>query len=382
MKSASIAAGCLLALVAGSASSGAPPIMKPISMGSEHGCTSVFPEKLFCWGNNPWNQVGAGPVGSDFVSPKPVIEMAGLTDFSAGQGTSCALKDDQVFCWGTNVPDQHFAVAHGVTPVSAYPPGSGVTDIEVGAEACVIRNALVECWSVSPEDPDAAPVEVIGLPPAVTTLSLGPAAYISGLLRQHACAVAGEKGYCWGTNAAGELGSGDNLDKTAAVEVVNLGAGVTAIASGLMHSCAIVNGGVKCWGDNQYGQLGVAAPATSTSAVNVGALSDGVSALTAGAFHTCAVQYGTVYCWGANSAQQIGDGTFQHRFSPTPAVIFPYAATAIDAGYSTTCATTHDPFKTPGVVACWGAGGPEFNFNAFPNVWSSGFETPGGTYSN
>ncbi len=382
MKSASIAAGYLLALVSGSALSGAATDIVPISVGFEHGCTSIFPEKLLCWGINQFNQVGAGPVGLGFVAPTPVLEMFGLSDYSAGQSTSCALKDGQVFCWGDNLPGESYQFQSGVTPIAAYPPGSGVTDVEVNVESCVVRNGGVECWETSMENPDPVPSAVNGLPQTVTQLSLGLDYYVDGVSRHHACAVAGGKGYCWGTNAAGELGSGDNLDKTAAVEVVNLGSGVTAIASGLVHSCAVVNGGVKCWGDNKYGQLGITAPPTTTAAVAVDVLSDGVSAIAAGAFHTCAIQYGTVYCWGANGSQQIGDGTTQNRFSPTPAAIFPYAATAIDAGFSVTCATNHAEFKKPGVVACWGADVQSFNFIAFPNVWSSGFETPGGSYSN
>ncbi len=382
MKSASIAAGYLLALVSGSASSGAPPVMKPISMGSGHGCTSVFPEKLFCWGTNYFNQVGAGPVGSGFVAPKPIVEMVGLQDYSAGQSTSCALRDDQVFCWGLDVPADHYSDAHGVTPIAAYPPGSGVTDVEVGAEVCVVRDGDVECWSVDQENYNPLPHKVVGLTSAAASISVGPAAYVSNLLRQHACAVSNSKGFCWGTNAAGELGSGNNVDTASAVEVVNLGVGVTDIAAGLMHSCAIVNGGVKCWGDNQFGQLGVAAPVSSTSAVAVSVLTDGVSAITAGAHHTCAIQYGSVYCWGLNLSQQLGDGTTQNRFSPTPAMTVPFSATAIDAGNSSTCATNHSDFIKPGRIRCWGGPLPEQIFEAFPHIWSSGFEAAGGRYAN
>ncbi len=385
MKSASIAAGCLLAFVAGSDTSFAASNVPAISVGSEHGCTGVFPEKLFCWGNNPKNQVGAGPISSAFVTPIAVMDMVGLEDYSAGQATSCALKDGQVLCWGTNVPATNYYDTHMITPLTAYSFDSGVTDVEVGAAACVVKNGGIECWKATQQLPNPEPVAIEGLAPSdpilVSAISLSPGGVVNGIYHEHGCAVADAQAYCWGTNGSGELGTGDELDRAGAASVANLSANVSAIASGLMHSCALANGAVHCWGDNSRGQLGVAAPASSTTPIAVPALSSGVSGISAGAFHVCAIQYGTVYCWG-NDVLEEADGSFSDSFFPIASQSFPYSATAIEAGYSMTCATTHSEFNKPGLVRCWGAGASAFNFDDFPLIWNSGFETAGDLYSN
>ncbi len=218
----------------------------------------------------------------------------------------------------------------------------------------------------------------------------------------HTCAVLAGGAKCWGLGADGELGNDSTGDRSAAVAVSGLGAGVAHIAAGAQHTCAVMeDGGVQCWGKNAHGQVGqpaspqelaprrvpldapaiaVAVADESTCAlmkdgsvrcwgandsgqlgngmqsttgdptpVRVTGLGAGVTAIAAGAAHVCAVVSGALRCWGWNHFSQLGDGSIDDR--PTPVdVPGPSNVVAVAAGAHHTCALT-----SAGAVSCWGA---------------------------
>ncbi len=71
------------------------------------------------------------------------------------------------------------------------------------------------------------------------------------------CAVTtGGAAYCWGQNAAGELGDGTGMASATPVAVAG-GLTWTSVSTGYFHTCGVTEGGVAyCWGDNGAGQLG------------------------------------------------------------------------------------------------------------------------------
>ncbi|HAP74832.1 MAG TPA: hypothetical protein DCR14_01975, partial [Acidimicrobiaceae bacterium] len=86
----------------------------------------------------------------------------------------------------------------------------------------------------------------------------------------HTCVIidAGEV-TCWGSNAHGQLGSGQGTSVAASIGNderpadigmrVSLPGGRTAVAlaAGAFHTCAVLdNGGVSCWGEADLGRLG------------------------------------------------------------------------------------------------------------------------------
>jgi alpha-tubulin suppressor-like RCC1 family protein len=96
--------------------------------------------------------------------------------------------------------------------------------------------------------------------------------------------------WCWGDNAAGQLGLGSTTGQTSPTQV---GSATTwsAASAGHKHTCALrTDGSVWCWGDNSYGQLGLGDSTRRTSPVQVpsvtagrlvcGALSDSTFVLT------------------------------------------------------------------------------------------------------
>jgi alpha-tubulin suppressor-like RCC1 family protein len=132
---------------------------------------------------------------------------------------------------------------------------------------------------------------------------------------------------CWGTNAGGQLGNGDDTAADQAMPGVlgSLPAPLRTIAAGAYHTCALLEtGAVMCWGNNDAGACGVPSSAPLFHPVAVPALASGVIGLGAGAGaqHTCAIlRDGSVECWGNDDEGQLGSGATTEdsgRSSATP----------------------------------------------------------------
>jgi len=277
--------------------------------------------------------------------------------------------------------------------------------------------AAVACTSFSgDEDPvpgpgDAAPDAELDVAPAPPDASDAGRCSIVSLASGdlHSCAVKADgKVWCWGLNAAGQLGIGNNatvvsrptpvIDVTNAVEVAagpyhscartragevwcwgannggQLGLGTvtglgvpptkvpgvndaTAIAVGFAHTCAVrANGVVWCWGLNAHGQIGNAKDSANEPAPVQTTLAEPAQALALAGFHTCALtQAGGVWCWGINNAGQLGVGfddagadaaSYSHR-SAEQAIVT--GAGDIASGFAHACATVASGLQ------CWGA---------------------------
>lgn len=117
---------------------------------------------------------------------------------------------------------------------------------------------------------------------------------------------------CWGAGANGRLGDGTTADRVSPAFVLTQGVpleNVVQIAAGHGHVCARQQSGtVHCWGANAQGQLGVGDEVDRLEATPVPGLA-GVDEIAAGGMRTCARTGGTVQCWGTNAQGQIGDGT-------------------------------------------------------------------------
>lgn len=221
------------------------------------------------------------------------------------------------------------------------------------AFACVVTtDGKVWCWGdnscgelgTAGEVPyvSATPLQVQGLPSAVTSVSAGGCG---------ACAVTATGGVmCWGSGA---LGNGSTTPRSAPIQVTGLTSGVTAVSVGLNdYACAITaSAGVECWG-SEFGQF-VAPEGGTTNLVPMpfGGLS-GVTGISVGGDTACAVSQGGLYCWGQNAYGQLGNGATLASAGPVPVMGLTSGVASVSVGNTTACAVT-----TSGGVQCWGNDG-------------------------
>lgn len=187
--------------------------------------------------------------------------------------------------------------------------------------SCVATLGQISCQGID-ESENRGEAETIESLPAgdVHQIALG---------RDFACALTDAGVWCWGSNAAGELGAdaAPGSPQTA-VEVADLPGTVTEIVAGRSHACAATDSGVWCWGSNAHGQVRGTASDGPTSPVQVTPLT--LKDLTSSGFETCGLdetgESADLVCWGNNRWGQI-DGQMDVE-SLTPTVIRSWVQTS------------------------------------------------------
>ncbi|MCW2966485.1 MAG: regulator of chromosome condensation, partial [Solirubrobacteraceae bacterium] len=242
---------------------------------------------------------------------------------------------------------------HRSTPVEVKRLGTTVASLSLGdSHACALtKTGAVWCWgsNAAGELGDGTTKQRL-VPVAVPALQSGVVSVSAG--EDHSCAVtAAGAAKCWGGNSDGQLGDGTRQASLAPVDVQGLGSGVAAISAADTYTCALTTAGaVKCWGYNDEGELGDGTTTTSLVPVDVTGLGSGVTAIGAGFLHMCALtQPGDVVCWGDNHEGELGDGTTTDRHSPVPVLGLAGGNTAIGGAG---CALT-----STGGAKCWGDNG-------------------------
>ena len=335
-----------------------PPLrgIAAIAGGEYSTCALTVAGRVKCWGYNYFGQLGDGTFNSRSIPLAVVGLPSEVAAIDTGGGHTCALTAaGGVKCWGTNGWGQlgDETTMNSSTPVDVVGLGSGVAAIAAGGtHSCALTTGGgVKCWGWNgwgqlgdgTYTERHAPVNVVGL-------GSGVAAIATGWL--HVCALTTAGGVkCWGQNRNGQLGDGTTTDRHMPVDVVGLGSGVAAIAAGYEHTCALTETNkVKCWGSNWDGQLGDGTTTDRYTPVNVVGLESAVTAIADDWHHTCALTTGGgVKCWGDNWDGQLGDGTTIDRYTPVDVVGLESGVAAIATGGYFTCALTEESG-----VKCWG----------------------------
>jgi alpha-tubulin suppressor-like RCC1 family protein len=173
-----------------------------------------------------------------------------------------------------------------------------------------------------------------------------------------ACALSNGSASCWGGNAQGDLGTGDDAmrDTPTSVETSQR---FVMLAAGNEHVCAIraPDARVMCWGDNSYGQLGLASAVSSFATPQLVALPGPARWVTAGYEHTCAVLYdGSLWCWGDNTEGQLGlDDAYGSPNASAPVHVGSARDwITVSGGQGHTCGIRRGNSSTAGTMWCWG----------------------------
>jgi len=123
--------------------------------------------------------------------------------------------------------------------------------------------------------------------------------------------------WAWGLNGNGQLGLGDDDDRSSPVQVGGEETTWSSVAAGGHYSLAIKNdGSLWAWGRNDDGQLGNGTQTNESSPVQIGG-ETAWSSVVAGGYHSLAIKNdGSLWAWGLNDDGQLGDGTNENRLSP------------------------------------------------------------------
>ncbi|MFQ6046993.1 MAG: hypothetical protein ACE5PT_11670 [Gemmatimonadales bacterium] len=289
--------------------------------GGFHSCALLAGGAAFCWGANWAGQLGAGTSdGLRHAAPASVLGGVSWTAFSLGDSHTCALSDDQrIYCWGNNDFGQlgpggstEFCSSAQVecsTAPREVAPGLRFTAVSAGrVHTCGITtegDAL--CWGGNIAGQLGHGTDTSATNPTPVTGGLKFESISSSPLHTCGLTMDGEA-YCWGLNSRGQLGDGSTTRASAPVPVTG-GLRFTTLATGGAHTCALdAQGAAYCWGANLNGQLGSAQPDVSTVPLAV-ATSLRFRTISAGEAHTCGLSTDDVlYCWGLNFDGQVGAG--------------------------------------------------------------------------
>jgi alpha-tubulin suppressor-like RCC1 family protein len=228
-----------------------------VSVGVDHTCGVTLDNRAYCWGKNRNGRLGDGT--TDVDRPRPVAVSGGLffLQVSAGRDHTCGVTTtNRVFCWGNGSFGQ---LGNGtsnarLTPV-AVAGGLQFRQADAGFDySCgVTTDNLAYCWGDNGGGTlgDGTPNIVRMTPTAVVGgLRFRRVSAGSGLT----CGVAtDESAYCWGPYQVGDGTSNGSLTPAA----VAGGLRFRQVDAGGVYACGVTTGNQAfCWGSNGFGQLG------------------------------------------------------------------------------------------------------------------------------
>ncbi len=326
-----------------------------LAVGEAHSCAIRPGNHEYCWGFNAYGAMGIGE-SAPVTTPRGVLGNLSIKSISSGSEFSCALATGGAYCWGDNLSGE---LGDGSTtdrgqPVVTTPPSGSFSDLAAGTDfSCGVASGTAYCWGDNYTGQLGTGSATLTLQPSPQAVASGGRQFPLGVTAgaAHACGLtAGGNAYCWGANADGELGTGNNTS-TAAPTAVSTSVLFASLVAGTNFTCGLdMTGNAYCWGANVYGSLGTGSMGTSANTPQPVAGGLQFSKLTAGGYHACGITTpsGAAYCWGSNANGQLGNGTTNDNASPQQ-VSGTNAYTAIGAGFAHTCALV-----ASGGTYCWG----------------------------
>lgn len=334
--------------------------------GNRHTCGLTDTGGIYCWGSNLNGQLGNGTTDDSSVPTRVAGELIDkmVIQIALGDSTSYALTSGgEVYAWGYNSNGQ---LGDGTTVDSLIPKRvnglSGIRGIAAGSwHACATNTTSTYCWGLNGGGQLGNGTTIDSRTPTMPSVIQGKTItqLVAGDTFTLALANDGAV-YAWGRNNVGQLGSGNNTDRSTPTTITASGAisgrSIIELATSGQTVYALDNTGlVYAWGYNGNGQIGNSTTTNSNLpvAVTTSGVLDGktIVKIAAGDLAGYAVDdSGEVYAWGYNGNGQLGNGTNTNSSS---AVAVSKSAedvvTNIGAGNSQACMITSE-----GRLSCWG----------------------------
>ncbi len=198
-----------------------------VATGYGHTCALISNGSIKCWGDNSVGQLGQ----SVAVSPSAPVTVSGLSavkQLASNDVRTCTVSGtgNRLQCWGQN---QWGEVGNGNTieqdtpvPVANLPASPTVLSVATGAgHTCsLMSDSTLRCWgdnafgelATNDASPVTSPVTPGGVNGAVSAVS-GGGGHTSAVI------TADQSIQCWGRNQRGQLGTGTTADSVSPVTV-------------------------------------------------------------------------------------------------------------------------------------------------------------------
>jgi alpha-tubulin suppressor-like RCC1 family protein len=225
--------------VAGVGGTGLLSGIASIAVGADYTCALSATGGVYCWGRNDYGEIGNNsttdshvPVQVEGVGGTGLL--SGIASIAAGFAHTCAVSTTGgVYCWGYNPYGQlgNNSTTQRNVPVQVVGAGgsgvlSGIASIAAGEDhTCALSTTGgIDCWGYNDygqlgnnsTTDSHVPVQVAGV--GGTGLLSGTATIAAG--GYHTCALSATGRIdCWGFNASGQLGNNSTTDSHVPVEV-------------------------------------------------------------------------------------------------------------------------------------------------------------------
>ena len=242
-------------------------------VGESHTCGTIpntmGAENLYCWGNNAQGQLGRAIASATDNEPAPYLldSTRTWTALSVGYAHNCGISGGQLYCWGYN-PYGQVGNGNQTTPAlfSSTPvtlPGGETSWTAVaagGSHTCAVTNTnTTYCWGrqqlgqtgqgATSTTPRTTPGKTSKTDPQGFTAIQADI--------NHVCGLVGTDGYCWGLGVLGGIGDGGTTNRPAPT-LVSGGLSFSSLTLGQNYGCGLVAvmGSnpqaytLSCWGNN------------------------------------------------------------------------------------------------------------------------------------
>jgi len=316
------------------------PQVQKVSSGGKHTCV-IYGGYLYCSGDNNRGQLGLNDLAPRNVFTK-VNDLSDWTDVSCGYEHTCGINKGKLFCWGWNY--------YGQTGIGHSGDGASVaikTPQLVGEfsdwqkinsghiHTCALRNNDFYCFGGNLQGQlglgTSGEGTNVNIPTYLTTI---PNLMSFSTKGYHTCRVQEGQLYCFGGNISGQLGFGDYTTRTTA-QRVGTDVDWLFIENGKIHTCGIKSAGLYCFGDNINQQIGINSVQTEFTTPQL--VDNGNwTYIGGGEKHTCGIKGGFVYCFGNNQFGQLGNSSYDNKNIPT--LVENYSNwTQLSVGYNHVC---------------------------------------------
>ena len=297
-----------------------------ITAGEEHTCALDVQGENYCWGANAQGQLGLGDLRNRMRPAAETLTVLKFRELSAGAYHTCGVTvENRGYCWGWNPFGQ---VGNNSTvgqwlPVEVHGNLPFAT-ISAGAQhSCGVTTAgAAYCWGTGTSGQLGDGTFTSRLGAVAVTGNQQFAKIAAG--GQHTCALTTTgAAFCWGAGEAGQLGN-SAVSASARPVAVSGSLSFVSIDAGAEHTCGVTREAqLYCWGHNNFGRLGSGVlPTVQPAPVQVVIESARFASVSVGRLHSCALTTGSqLYCWGFGGFGQLGTGAVLNHLQPTRVLI-------------------------------------------------------------